>query len=106
MAENAIKVNNASATQLQVEYSCDLNPTSEVVAIKAMVGREDSDNPSATGSQNFVTCDGSVHESTITLENVDGSPPISQGENVQVRVALVDATDTVISGITILVAVA
>ncbi|WP_280433457.1 hypothetical protein [Nocardia brasiliensis] len=64
-----------------------------------MVGDPQAESPSATGTEAGVICDGSPQSAVVMVAGVDGSPePIQRGQTVQVRMALVDAADTVISG--------
>ncbi len=91
LADNSIDISGIGDGGVLVDYSCDAN--AGVVAIKAMVGAPDADRPSSTGAQNAVTCDGS-HQSTV----IEMGPPLTQGQRVQVRVALVDRDDIVVSG--------
>ncbi|WP_433683378.1 hypothetical protein [Nocardia sp. CA-119907] len=96
-AANSIDVTGVGPTNIGVDYSCDA--AAGVTAIKAMVGDPDADSPSATGTQTAVTCDGSQHSAVIILAGAAGrDAPLSAGQRVQVRVALVDRGDTVVSG--------
>ncbi|NNH68668.1 hypothetical protein HLB23_02020 [Nocardia uniformis] len=96
-AANSIDVTGVGPVNVGVDYSCDA--TAGVVAIKAMVGDPDAESPSATGTQSSVTCDGTQQTAVIVLAGASGADaPLSAGQTVQVRVALVDHEDTVVSG--------
>ncbi|MFI6041665.1 hypothetical protein ACIA8C_08515 [Nocardia sp. NPDC051321] len=90
-ADNAIDIRDISPANVGVDYSCE--PSAGVVGIKAMVGDPYADRPSATGSQNAVTCDGTGQSTVVNLD-----APLSAGQAVQIRVALVDRDDNVVSG--------
>ncbi|WP_227982607.1 hypothetical protein [Nocardia spumae] len=92
LADNSIKVDGVGPANVAVQYSCD--PAAGVTAIKAMTGDPAADRPSATGTQDQVTCDGSPQKAVITLTGAE----LAAGQRVQVRVALVDPADTVVSG--------
>ncbi|MFX0581213.1 hypothetical protein [Nocardia nepalensis] len=92
LAANTIDVTGVGPANVGVDYSCDAS--AGVAAIRAMVGDPNADSPSATGTQNAVTCDGAQHTAVIILVGT----PLSAGQTVQVRVALVDRDDTVVSG--------
>jgi hypothetical protein len=91
-AANSINVNAVGPVNVGVDYSCDAS--AGVVAIRAMVGDPNADRPSAIGTQNAVSCDGVQHAAVVVLTGT----PLSPGQRVQVRVALVDRNDTVVSG--------
>jgi hypothetical protein len=91
-AANAIDVTGVGPSNVGVNYNCDAS--AGVAGIQAMVGDPQANTPSATGTQNAVTCDGAQHEAVITLAGA----PLSRGQQIQVRVALVDRNDTVVSG--------
>ncbi|UFS97022.1 hypothetical protein [Nocardia huaxiensis] len=95
-AANSIDVTGIGPANVGVDYSCDAS--AGVVAIKVMVGEPQADSPSATGAQNSVTCDGSNQSTVVVLTGTGQGAPPAAGQTVQVRVALVDQTDTVISG--------
>ncbi|MEV4125506.1 hypothetical protein [Nocardia sp. NPDC049707] len=92
LAANTIDVSGVGPANVGVDYSCDAS--AGVAGIRAMVGDPNADSPSATGTQNAVTCDGAQHTAVIILAGT----PLSAGQTVQVRVALVDRNDTVVSG--------
>lgn len=92
LAENSIDVSGVGPANVGVDYSCDAG--AGVSAIKVMVGDPNADHPSATGAQSAVTCDGSHQTAVVVL---DGAT-LSAGQQVQVRAALVDRDDTVVSG--------
>ncbi|MEU0506527.1 hypothetical protein [Nocardia sp. NPDC005998] len=97
LAANNIDVSGVGPANIGVDYSCDAS--AGVTAIKAMVGDPNADSPSATGAQTAVTCDGAQHSAVIILAGAAGrDAPLSAGQTVQVRVALVDRDDTVVSG--------
>ncbi|MFD4429473.1 hypothetical protein [Nocardia sp. NPDC058497] len=97
LAANTIDITGVGPANVGVDYSCDA--AAGVVAIKAMVGAPEAESPSATGTENVATCDGGPHTVVITLVGVAGeAAPLSKGQTVQIRVALVDRTDTVVSG--------
>ncbi|MEU7767645.1 hypothetical protein AB0B25_21280 [Nocardia sp. NPDC049190] len=97
LAANTIDVSGVGPTNVGVDYNCEA--AAGVTAIRAMVGEPDADDPSATGTQSAVTCDGAPHTAVVTLVGAAGEEaPLSAGQTVQVRVALVDSNDTVVSG--------
>lgn len=91
-AANSIDVSGVGPTNVQVDYSCEA--TAGVTGIRAMVGAPEAEAPSAMGMQSAVTCDGK-HQTTVVA--LDGAA-LSAGQQVQVRVALVDSADTTVSG--------
>ncbi|WP_328723550.1 hypothetical protein OHT52_31290 [Streptomyces sp. NBC_00247] len=91
-ADNSIEITTVGSAELTVDYACEAS--AGVVAIKALMGDVNAELPSATGTQNDVTCDGSRHSATIALE---GEQP-SAGQTVQVRAALVDGDNNVVTG--------
>lgn len=91
LADNAIDIHDVGPTNVGVDYSCEAS--AGVIAIKAMVGELNADRPSATGTQDAVICDGSGQSTVVNLD-----APLSAGQDVQIRVALVDRDDTVVSG--------
>ncbi|WP_433654532.1 hypothetical protein ACQPW1_27740 [Nocardia sp. CA-128927] len=91
LADNAIDISNIGPAAVGINYSCEAS--AGVVGIKAMVGDPNADSPSATGTQNAVTCDGTGQTTMVDLD-----APLTAGQTVQVRVALVDRDDTVVSG--------
>ncbi|MBL1080162.1 hypothetical protein JK358_37785 [Nocardia sp. 2] len=96
-AANAIDVTGIGPTNVGVDYSCDAS--AGATAIKVMVGAPDAESPSATGAQHAIVCDGTNRTAVIMLEGAGGaSSPLSAGQTVQVRVALVDGADNVVSG--------
>ncbi|MVU78238.1 hypothetical protein GPX89_13415 [Nocardia sp. ET3-3] len=96
LAENTITVDSAGPSVVGITYTCESG--AGVASIDAMVGDPNAEGPAATGSQKSVTCDGSQHTATIALTPVSGQTPLASGAPVQVRVALVDASETVVSG--------
>ncbi|MFC9997789.1 hypothetical protein [Nocardia sp. NPDC127526] len=97
LAANSIDVTGVGPANVGVDYSCDAS--AGVAAIKVMIGAPDAESPSATGADNAVVCDGTLQSAVITVAGVTGDPaPLSKGQTVQVRVALVDHADTVVSG--------
>ncbi len=97
LAANTIDVSGVGPANLAVDYSCEAS--AGVAGIKAMVGDPNASGPSATGMQNAVTCDGAQHTAVIILVGTSGEDaPLSAGQTVQVRVALVDRDDIVVSG--------
>ncbi|MEU8898898.1 hypothetical protein [Nocardia sp. NPDC048505] len=92
LAENTIDATGLGPANVAVDYACDA--AAGVTAIKAMVGEPQADKPSAVGAQTDITCDGAKHNTVVVL---DGAP-LSKGQQVQVRVALVDGTDNVVQG--------
>ncbi|WP_107654760.1 hypothetical protein [Nocardia suismassiliense] len=96
-AENSIDVSGVGPVNIGVDYSCEAS--AGVAAIRAMVGDPQADSPSATGTQTAVTCDGSRQSAVVLLTGTTGTDaPLSAGQTVQVRVALVDSADTVVTG--------
>ncbi|MGK8558605.1 hypothetical protein [Nocardia gipuzkoensis] len=97
LAANTIDVSGVGPANVGVDYSCEAS--AGVAGIKAMVGDPNANSPSATGTQNDVTCDGAQHTAVIILVGTAGEDaPLSAGQTVQVRVALVDRDDIVVSG--------
>ncbi|WP_157762014.1 hypothetical protein [Nocardia yamanashiensis] len=96
-AANSIDVSGVGPANVQVDYSCDAS--AGVASIQAMAGDPNAESPAATGSQRDVTCDGSAHTAVVVLTGASGaSAPLAAGQTVQVRVALVDRNDTVVTG--------
>jgi hypothetical protein len=91
-AADAIDVTGVGPSNIQVNYSCDAS--AGVAAIGVMAGDPQAAQPSATGTQNSVTCDGAQHTTVVVLQGT----PLSGGRQVQVRAALVDRNDTVVKG--------
>lgn len=97
LAANTIDISGVGPANVGVDYSCEAS--AGVAGIKAMVGDPNANSPSATGTQNAVTCDGAQHTAVIVLVGTAGEDaPLSAGQTVQVRVALVDRDDIVVSG--------
>ncbi|WP_194814958.1 hypothetical protein [Nocardia sp. XZ_19_385] len=92
LAANSIDATALGPANIAADYSCD--PAAGVTAIKAMVGAPDADRPSAIGTQGGLTCDGNRHNTVVILDGASLSP----GQTVQVRIALVDNADNVITG--------
>ncbi|MFI6774309.1 hypothetical protein [Nocardia sp. NPDC050412] len=95
LAAATIDISRAGPTIVQVTYSCD--DSDGVASIQAMMGEPTADGPAAQGIQNAVTCDNAQHDASIPMTATSGQPPLGSGQ-VQVRVALVDRNDTVVSG--------
>ncbi|MEC3953126.1 hypothetical protein VMT65_08820 [Nocardia sp. CDC153] len=96
LAANSVTVEAAKPSAVGIDYTCE--SAAGVASIDAMVGDPNADRPAATGSQTTVTCDGSPHTATIALTPMAGETPLTSGTPVQVRVALVDQSETVVSG--------
>ncbi|MGV9667646.1 hypothetical protein ACWDUL_26020 [Nocardia niigatensis] len=96
LAANSISVDAAGPGSISIDYTCEAS--AGVAGIMAMVGDPNADRPAATGTQNSFTCDGSQHAATIMLTTVAGETPLASGAAVQVRAALVDQSQTVVSG--------
>ncbi|MEV6278607.1 hypothetical protein [Nocardia sp. NPDC051832] len=92
LADNSINATALGQANIAVDYSCDA--AAGVTAVKAMVGAPDAERPSATGVQGGLTCDGNRHNTVVLLNGAQLSP----GQQVQVRIALVDSADNVITG--------
>jgi hypothetical protein len=91
-AADSLDIGGVGPANVAVDYSCDRS--AGVAAVSVMVGDPDADSPSATGSQNAVTCDGTQQSTVVLLTGT----PLSRGQRVQVRAALVKADDTVVTG--------
>ncbi|MFF0490330.1 hypothetical protein ACFYTQ_15035 [Nocardia sp. NPDC004068] len=91
-AANSIDVTGVGPINIGVNYSCDAD--AGVVAVKVMVGDPQADQPSATGSETGVVCDGQQQSTVVVLTGAG----LAAGQTVQVRAALVDRDDTVVSG--------
>ncbi|WP_433673001.1 hypothetical protein ACQP06_16470 [Nocardia sp. CA-136227] len=96
LADNSIAVTSAAATSIGIDYTCE--SSAGVDSIQAMVGDPNADRPAATGAQTTFSCDGSQHTATVALSPAAGEPALEKGAPVQVRVALVDQSQTVVSG--------
>ncbi|MBF6172204.1 hypothetical protein [Nocardia blacklockiae] len=97
LAANTIEITGVGPANIGVNYTCEAS--AGVTAIKAMAGDPNADRPSATGTETAVTCDGAQQTAVVVLTGTDGSQaPLSAGQQVQVRVALVDANDIVVNG--------
>ncbi|MFI1913867.1 hypothetical protein [Nocardia sp. NPDC020380] len=96
LADNAIDVTNVASNAVAVGYSCDAG--SGATSVQVMVGDPTASSPSATGGQNGVTCDGSQHTATVVLTTTAGGSPLQAGQQVQIRAALVDQNDNVVTG--------
>ncbi|MFC9894275.1 hypothetical protein ACFVMC_11330 [Nocardia sp. NPDC127579] len=92
LAETSIDATALGPENVAVDYSCDA--AAGVTAIKVMVGEPQADRPSAGGAQSDLTCDGARHNTVVMLTGTRLAP----GQTVQVRVALVDSTDNVVTG--------
>ncbi|MFI7664720.1 hypothetical protein [Nocardia sp. NPDC049526] len=95
VAAATIDISRAGPTIVQVTYSCD--SSDGVTSIQAMMGEPTADGPAAQGAQNAVICDDTQHDTNIPMTETPGQSPLGSGQ-VQVRVALVDRNDTVVSG--------
>ncbi|GJJ70513.1 hypothetical protein EMPS_02862 [Entomortierella parvispora] len=96
IADNAVDVTNIASNTVVVGYSCVAG--SGATSVQVMIGDPTADSPSATGEQDGLTCDGAQHTATIALTTTAGQPPLHSGEQVQVRVGLVDLNDNVVTG--------
>ncbi|MGW4355835.1 hypothetical protein ACWELJ_27480 [Nocardia sp. NPDC004582] len=96
LADNSIDVTTAVATSVGIDYTCDA--TAGVTSIQAMVGDPNADRPAATGAQTQFTCDGSPHRAMVVLKPAAGESLLTAGAAVQVRAALVDQSENVVSG--------
>lgn len=97
LAANTIDLTGVGPANIGVDYNCEA--AAGVTAIRAMVGDPNADSPSASGVQDQVTCDGTQQTAVIVLAGANGEQtPLSAGQTVQVRVALVDANDIVVTG--------
>ncbi|AYF76963.1 hypothetical protein D7D52_27715 [Nocardia yunnanensis] len=96
LAENSLSVESATSSAVAIQYTCEAS--AGVAGIEAMVGDPNAEAPAATGVQTSVTCDGSQHTATIALTAAAGQPALTSGATVQARVALVDRSETVVSG--------
>lgn len=95
-AANSVAVTSAAAGSVGVDYTCE--SSAGVASIQAMVGDPNADRPAATGTQPTFTCDGSQHTAIVPLTPAAGETPLAAGAGVQVRAALVDQSQTVVSG--------
>lgn len=96
IADNAIDVTNVAADAVALGYSCDAD--SGATSIQVQIGEPTAAGPSATGGQNGLTCDGMPHTATIELTTMAGGSALQSGQQIQARVALVDANNNVITG--------
>ncbi|QIS12289.1 hypothetical protein [Nocardia arthritidis] len=97
LAANTIDLQRVGPVNVEVAYNCEAS--AGVTAVKVMVGAPEAESPSATGAQNAVTCDGSDQTTVVMLTGPGGQEaPMSKGQTVQVRMALVDANDMVVAG--------
>ncbi|WP_225730626.1 MULTISPECIES: hypothetical protein [unclassified Nocardia] len=97
LAANTIALRRVGPVNVEVAYNCEAS--AGVTAVKVMVGDPEAESPSATGAQNAITCDGSDQTTVVMLTGPGGQDaPLSKGQTVQVRMALVDAGDTVVAG--------
>lgn len=95
-AAGTIQIAGAAADEVGVRYTCDA--AAGVASIQVMAGDPNANSAAATGAQNNPTCDGAEHTGTVSLSAVAGQPQLAKGQSVQVRAALVDQSETVISG--------
>ncbi|MET7771840.1 hypothetical protein [Nocardia sp. NPDC005366] len=95
-AANAIDVVSAGSRAVGVDYSCDAN--AGVTSVKAMVGEPTAERPAALGAQDAVICDGTPQTAAIPMTRAEGEAPLEAGALMQVRVALVDRNNIVVSG--------
>ncbi|NKY87311.1 hypothetical protein [Nocardia veterana] len=97
LAADSIDIKGVGPANVGVDYTCDA--ASGVSAIKVMVGDPNAEAPAATGAQPEITCDGQAQSTVVLLTGPDGAPAqLSRGQTVQVRVALVNARDIVVTG--------
>ncbi|MEV0464885.1 hypothetical protein AB0I30_28390 [Nocardia tengchongensis] len=96
LAANSISVAGAAPASVGVEYACEAS--AGVSSIQVMVGDPNADRPAASGAQMTFDCDGSQHTATIPLTPAAGESPLAAGAAVQVRAALVNQEQTVVSG--------
>ncbi|MBB5912134.1 hypothetical protein BJY24_001001 [Nocardia transvalensis] len=92
LAANTVDVTGVGPANIGVNYACDAG--SGVTSIQAMAGDPNAEAASASGKQPDVTCDGAQHSTVIVLTGA----PLAVGQQVQIRVALTDSTDTVVTG--------
>ncbi|WP_067701553.1 hypothetical protein [Nocardia jejuensis] len=95
-ATSSVDVTALAQDSVTVDYSCDAS--AGVSSIQAMVGEASAEGPAATGAQSSVTCDGSQHSASIALSPTAGAAPMPPGAKVQVRAALVDGSENVVTG--------
>ncbi|WP_067820728.1 hypothetical protein [Nocardia inohanensis] len=96
-AANTIDVSGVGPANVQVDYTCEA--AAGVASIQAMAGDPNAESPSATGTQSDVSCDGTAHTTVVVLTPASAaSTPLAAGQTVQVRVALVDSGENVVSG--------
>ncbi len=91
-AANDINIKGVGPSNVAVSYTCDAG--SGGTALGVMVGAPQADAPSAQGQQNGVTCDGSPQSAVVVLQGA----PLTKGQRVQVRVAVVNAAGDVVVG--------
>ncbi|MFQ6328473.1 hypothetical protein ACLMAL_20325 [Nocardia sp. CWNU-33] len=96
LAANTVDITVAAPSSVGVEYNCGAD--AGVTSIKVMAGEPTAERPAALGTQNDVACDGSQHVATVSLAGAAGEAPLASGAVVQIRAALVDQNDVVISG--------
>ncbi|MFE7802322.1 hypothetical protein [Nocardia sp. NPDC057440] len=96
LAANTVDIAGAAPSSVGVEYTCDA--AAGVTSIKVMAGEPTAERPAALGTETNVACDGSQHAATVALAGASGEAPLASGAVVQIRAALVDQNDTVISG--------
>ncbi|MEV6429833.1 hypothetical protein [Nocardia sp. NPDC051463] len=96
LAATTVDIAGATPNNVGVEYSCEAD--AGVTSIKVMAGEPTAERPAALGTQNDVACDGTQHAATVSLAGSSGETPLASGAVVQVRAALVDQNDVVISG--------
>ncbi|MFQ6394508.1 hypothetical protein ACLMAJ_13705 [Nocardia sp. KC 131] len=95
-AANTVDITSAAPSSVEVDYNCEA--TAGVTSLQVMAGEPTTDRPAAIGAQNNLTCDGTQQVATVALTAAGGEPPLAQGAGVQVRAALVDQSDVVVSG--------
>ncbi|MFD0361307.1 hypothetical protein ACFQZZ_07575 [Nocardia sp. GCM10030253] len=96
LAEDTVDITGATPSTVAVSYNCDA--AAGVKTIQAMAGEPTAERPAALGSQHNPTCDGTRHVATIPLTGATGEAPLQSGAVMQLRVALVDQNDIVVSG--------
>ena len=95
-AANTVDITGAAPSGVKVDYNCEA--AAGVTSLKVMAGDPTADHPAAIGAQENLTCDGSQQVATVPLIAAGSEAPLVQGAGVQVRAALVDQTDVVVSG--------
>ncbi|WP_338758697.1 hypothetical protein V7968_28190 [Nocardia vulneris] len=91
LASTAIAVEDVDSDHVRVQYSCE--GSGQVAGIKVTVGEPNANNPSGSGTQNELICDGQARHAQVELEGTR----LSADQAVQVRVALVDRDGVVVT---------